>query len=128
MTFADSGNGSAIVTFSPDFTNPANSYVVTFRAIDRMYPADSSFGATVSFVVGVRNVAPVLDPIGPKSVVEGVQLQFLVTASDSNLTTPLIAIFDAPTGAVFSFVTGSQYRFTWTPTFTQSGVYYPLFR
>ena len=127
MTFADSGNGSAIVSFTPDFTQVLT-YNVTFRAIDRFYTADSSGPATVAFIVGTRNVAPVLDPIGPRSTVEGNTLQFLVTASDSNGTTPVIEAFSMPANASLVSISAGQSRFTFLPSYIQAGIYSVLFR
>lgn len=61
--------------------------------------------------------APVLDPIGNRTVAEGQALVITVTATGGSLTyfgpvLPPGATFDAPT-----------HVFTWTPTFSQAGTY-----
>jgi uncharacterized protein (UPF0179 family) len=64
------------------------------------------------------NVAPVLDPIGPKSVNEGATLSFTATASDSDLPAQTLTFSlgaGAPAGA--SITSGGA--FTWTPTESQ---------
>jgi hypothetical protein len=66
---------------------------------------------------------------------EASALQFYVTASDSNPNQPpTVSATNVPTGAALTFITRSQaqstcqYRFNWTPTYTQSGIYYVLFQ
>jgi len=70
------------------------------------------------------NTPPVLDPIGPKSVVEENTLSFTATASDSDLPAQTLTFSlgpGAPSGA--SITSGGA--FTWTPTEAQGpGVYY----
>ena len=133
MVFVDSGNGNATVTFTPGVSQSQQSFTVPLRAIDAVYPADSSIMKSVTFAVTGRNITPILDPIGPKSVVESSLLQFFVTASDSNPgQVPQIQVTDAPTGSSLTFVSAgsssTQFRFSWTPTYTQSGLYSVLFK
>ena len=70
------------------------------------------------------NTPPVLDPIGPKSVVEENTLSFTATASDSDLPAQTLTFSlgpGVPSGA--SITSGGA--FTWTPTEAQGpGVYY----
>ncbi len=68
---------------------------------------------------GEINQAPVLDPIGNRTLTEGELLEFTVTATDpdgNNLT------FSAsvPPGATFN---SSTQTFSWTPGFDQAGSY-----
>jgi hypothetical protein len=127
MVFADSGNGYGYLTFTPSLAQ-TGSKSVSLVAVDRAYPADSSGESYIVFNVGQRNVAPILDPIGPRSTVEAITLQFLVTASDSNATTPIIEAFDMPANASLVSIAVGQSRFTFLPSYTQAGVYSVLFR
>jgi len=66
------------------------------------------------------NQPPVLDPVGSKSVDEGHQLQFVVSASDPNGDAMTYSTNILPTGALFDTVTNT---FAWTPGFDQAGTY-----
>jgi hypothetical protein len=70
--------------------------------------------------VSSDNLAPVLDPVGNKSVNEGQLLQFTVTASDPDGDNLTYSAGSLPAGA--SFDPGTQ-TFTWTPGYSQSGTY-----
>ena len=59
------------------------------------------------------NQAPVLNPIGNKTVTADQTLSFTVSASDPDGTTPSLSASGLPTGAVFNTGTG---QFSWTPT------------
>lgn len=67
------------------------------------------------------NRPPVLNSIGNKSVNEGQQLQFTVSATDPDGNSLVYSASNLPTGASFN---SSSRTFSWTPTFTQSGIYY----
>jgi len=92
----------------------AGPYDVTFIASDG-YLADSE---VVTITVNNVNQAPVLDPIGAKSIDENANLNFVVTASDPDGTTPTLSAVNLPTGANFTAGT-----FDWTPTYAQAGPY-----
>ena len=87
-------------------------------------------GATASGGVQVNvaeiNVAPVLNPIGPKSVDELELLTFPVTASDSDVINGVDDALEfslgagAPSGATINPNTG---LFSWTPAAGQTGSY-----
>ena len=64
------------------------------------------------------NSAPVLGAIGSKSVDENANLNFVVTATDPDGTTPTISAENLPTGATFNSNT-----FDWTPSFNDAGIY-----
>ena len=79
----------------------------------------SEFSAGAEVTVDAGNQPPVLDQIGDKSIDEGIELAFTVTANDpdtpaNTLTYSLDA--GAPTGANIDPVTG---EFTWTPSEAQ---------
>jgi Putative Ig domain/FG-GAP repeat len=67
-----------------------------------------------------KSRAPVLDPIGDKTVNEGEGIQFSIHATDPNHDPLTLYAQNRPTGASFSSATGT---FTWTPTHYQAGEY-----
>nr|MBI3614343.1 putative Ig domain-containing protein [Nitrospirota bacterium] len=72
-----------------------------------------------TFTTTVQNVAPVLVPIGPKSVNEGDEIRFTLHATDQGpLDGPRLtyAAADLPAGATFNATTQ---EFAWTPTDAQ---------
>jgi len=120
--FADSGNGIGLFTFDPDY-GQASVYNVLFRAYDGgLY--DSLW---VEITVIDSNRAPVLDPIGPQAVTEGDTLQFVVSASDIDGTTPGLSAENLPLNATFEDSLNGHGLFVFTPDFTQSGIDTVLF-
>ncbi len=73
-TYVDNADGTGAFTFNPDYTQ-SGVYNVTFIASDGSL-ADSE---VVAITVNNVNRAPVLVAIGPKSVNEGVNLNFAVS-------------------------------------------------
>ena len=77
----------------------------------------------VTITVNEVNDAPVLDPIGAKSVNEETLLSFTVTAGDPDdvpANTVTLSATGLPSGASFIPATGV---FSWTPTESQQGSY-----
>lgn len=72
------------------------------------------------FQVGSSNQAPILNPIGSKSVNEGSLLQFNISATDANGDSLTYSADNLPAGASFN---GSTRTFGWTPNFSQAGIY-----
>jgi hypothetical protein len=67
------------------------------------------------------NLPPVLDEIGSKTIDEGQQLTFLLSATDPDPDSTLTYFTtDLPAGASFDTSTRT---FLWTPTFAQAGTY-----
>jgi len=79
----------------------------------------------ITVIVNEVNVAPVLAPIGAKTVSEGALLQFTVTASDSDIPAQTLtySASSLPLGATFN---PGTHVFSWTPASGQAGVYYNL--
>lgn len=98
--------------------NQAGSYIMSFIA------TDGELEDVESVVITVNNInrAPVLAPIGNKSVTENENLSFTIGASDADGDTITYSAQNLPDGAVFSGNT-----FTWTPTQGQSGSYQVTF-
>ena len=80
--------------------------------------------ASASFTIA-SNPPPVLGPIGDKTLTEGQNLMFTVTASDPNGTPVLSISAGQPSGASFTPATGV---FDWTPASGSAGTYQVTFR
>ncbi|MCH7946408.1 MAG: hypothetical protein IIC66_01275, partial [candidate division Zixibacteria bacterium] len=119
VTFTDNGDGSATFDWTPDFTQ-AGSYNITFRASDGALTDSEVVTITVT---ESGNQAPLLTLIGAKSVTEGLNLNFSVSASDPDATIPALSTTNLPTGASFVDNGDGSATFDWTPDFTQSGTY-----
>jgi hypothetical protein len=71
-------------------------------------------------VVRILNYPPVLAPIGNKTVLKGVKLQFTVTATDHDGDALTYSASTLPPGANFDETTKT---FQWTPGYDQAGEY-----
>ncbi|MBI3872745.1 MAG: hypothetical protein HY304_06690, partial [candidate division Zixibacteria bacterium] len=127
MSYVDSGNGFVYLTYKPALSDLPGVYSVNFIATDSVYDT-VSVSLNQVFNVGFKNVAPVLEPIGPKTVLEGDSLIFVVTATDSNGTVPFVSASNLPTNATFTGLGSGLGRFRFLPSYTQAGIYYPLFK
>jgi hypothetical protein len=117
--FTDSLNGVGLFEFTPDFAQ-AGVHNVTFYAGDG---TDTDSELVVITIAEAGNQAPILDSIGPKFVIEGELLNFIVTASDPDGTIPDLTALNLPTGADFIDNLDGTGTFDFTPDFTQAGVY-----
>ena len=88
---------------------------VHFEVLDGVLTVFENITITVT-----ANNAPVLESIGNKTVDEGQQLQFVVTAADSDNDTLTYSAYGLPSGA--SFDSGTR-TFSWTPDSDQVGSY-----
>ncbi|MGH8014919.1 MAG: putative Ig domain-containing protein, partial [Candidatus Zixiibacteriota bacterium] len=122
-TLNDNGNGTATLNWTPAFLQ-SGVYPITFRA------TDGTLVDTEIVQITVNNVpqAPVLAPIGNRSVNENVNLNFVISATDADGTTPTFNTSTLPTGATFVDNANGTATFNWTPDFTQSGTYNVTFR
>ncbi|PYE55656.1 putative Ig domain-containing protein, partial [Deinococcus yavapaiensis] len=117
--------------WTPSFTQ-SGSYTIRFRSTDGSLTSQAQ---DVTINVANVNQAPTLNTITtPQAVNEGQALNFTVSGSDPDGTTPTytatyliggVAQANLPTGASFNTTTGA---FNWTPSFTQSGSYVIRFR
>jgi hypothetical protein len=73
------------------------------------------------------NAAPVLAAIGPRNVNEGLVLNFGVSATDADGTTPSLSAENLPLNATFTNNGNGTGTFNFAPDFTQAGVYNVLF-
>lgn len=102
--------------------NSAGEYDVLFRVADNGEPPEGD-EATVTIIVGDVNQAPVLDPIGNRSVPEGQLLSFTVTATDPDGDALAFTADNLPPGAVFDEITQT---FSWTPDYNAAGNYHDV--
>lgn len=86
--------------------------------VDAVNPSGVTPGTTWTFTVAPRNDAPVLAPIGNKTVGEGEVLTFIVTATDPNGDALTFSASNLPNGATLDAATG---LFVWTPGFDSAG-------
>ncbi len=117
-TFVDNANGTGTFNFAPNFTQ-AGVFNVTFIASDG-FLADSEI---VAITVNNVNRPPVLAAIGAQLVNEGVLLSFNATATDLDATTPTLSAVNLPAGATFVDNADGSGSFSFTPSFSQSGIY-----
>ncbi|MHC4607687.1 MAG: PKD domain-containing protein, partial [Planctomycetota bacterium] len=108
-----SGAGTSGPTFTPTVTG---TYVFDLTVGD----GSLSHTDSVTITVTQPNRAPVLDPIGDKTVAEGGNLNFTVTASDPDGDTVTLSATGVPANATFTPATGV---FDFNPDFTQDGTY-----
>ncbi|MBI4597804.1 MAG: S8 family serine peptidase [Candidatus Omnitrophica bacterium] len=114
---------TGLFSWTPGFRQ-AGTYPVTFTAKDPF--GLSATQTTTITVVDIPNQAPVLTPIGNRSVDEGDPLTIALSATDPEndpLTFSVTGVL--PTGAS---LTASAGTFSWTPDFTQAGSYTVTFR
>ncbi|RKX22665.1 MAG: hypothetical protein DRP45_11185, partial [Candidatus Zixiibacteriota bacterium] len=118
MSFTDNGDGTATFFYAPDY-NAAGIHGFW------LYASDGELSDTTFFSVLVYNTnrSPVLDSIGPKSVVEGETLTFNVSAHDPDGTRLNLYATPLPDNASFQDLGNDTGVFFFTPDYTQSGMY-----
>ncbi|MBI5777889.1 MAG: putative Ig domain-containing protein [Planctomycetes bacterium] len=124
LTFVASGlpAGSAfypvskVFAWTPTYTQAGN-YNVLFRVTNGVSLSDEE---TITVTVTDVNVTPVVAAITNKTVSEGSLLIFAVSGSDAGNDVLTYTAVGMPSGANLNSSNGT---FTWTPDYTQSGVY-----
>jgi len=118
-TFVDYGDGSARLTWVPDFVGPNSSdgspFVVSLWASD----GDLSVSGEVAIRVVNRNRAPVIHAPGEVVVAAGSQLQFSLSAFDPDFESITWAWSSELPGATFD--SGNPGHFTWGSALTDTG-------
>ncbi len=107
-----SGTGSGLVIIPASTFTAPGTYTITVTATDA---AGNTAASTFTVSVAEVNVAPVLDPIGPHSVVAGQQLTFTAAASDANIPAQPLTFSLSGTVPAGASIDGSMGIFTWTP-------------
>jgi VCBS repeat-containing protein len=109
-------SSTGVFTWTPTTTQGPGDFQVTVRVTDNGTP-NLSDSETITVSVSEDNTAPVLAPIGDRSVDELTQLSFTATATDDPGDTLTFSLDGgAPPGASIGPGTGI---FTWTPTEAQ---------
>lgn len=116
---------SGVFTWTPTEAQGPGVYGITIRVTDNGTP-NLSDSETISVTVNEMNSAPVLLPIGDRTVDEETLLTFTALASDSDVPANAFTFTldaSAPAGAAIHPNTG---LFTWTPTAQQAPGVYPV--
>ena len=111
---------TGVFQWTPNEGQGPGLYAITVRATESG-PLNASDSETILVTVNEVNQAPVLNPIGDKTVNEGTLLTFQATTIDDNAIVYSLGP-GAPSGA--SLTTGGN--FTWTPTEAQGPGVYPI--
>ncbi|MCU0915393.1 MAG: tandem-95 repeat protein [Planctomycetes bacterium] len=114
--------GTALLAWTPA-AGDLGGYDVTFTVTDGGNggaAAALSDTTTMRLVVKETNAAPVLGPVGNRSVAETQTLTLNLTATDADGDTLHFVMANLPRGASFDPATGV---FTWTPALDQAGSY-----
>jgi hypothetical protein len=120
--FHDSTNGIGTFTFNPNYSQ-AGADTVLFYVTDGQL-ADSEY-----VFITVNNVdrAPVLNSIGPQSVLEGDSLGINISASDADGNFLIITAGPLVNHMTFTDHGNGTAFFSFLPDFSQSGVYFVRF-
>ena len=130
LTYTITGGSSETVSASIDGTTltltPASNYFTTtalnfvLKVADTFGDSDTSqFSVTVTAV----NDAPVIASLSDQEGSEGVEITFNITATDVDGDDLTWSSANLPSGAVFTDNDNGTSTFTWTPNYTQAGVY-----
>jgi polyisoprenoid-binding protein YceI len=114
--------GTQTFSWTPDYTQAGTYPNVTFTVTDDGTPAESDSEAITITVTDV-NRAPVLDPVGDKTINEEHGLLFAVTASDPDGDSLTLTASNLPGGAAFTENGDGTGIFSWTPDYAQAGTY-----
>jgi len=124
LTYSTSAlpTGAAFNTSTKTFswtptTSQSGNYNVTFTVSDGKAGTDSE---AIAISVGNINRAPVLAPIGNKTVSVSSKLSFTVSATDADGDALTFSSSALPAGAAFNTSSGA---FSWTPASSQTGTY-----
>jgi PKD repeat protein len=120
------GEFGAAQAFTVVGLNPGATYYFAMKVLDSVGHASSLSNVVSETTAGSGNSAPVLTPVGAKSVLENATLTFTLAAADADVGDVLsYSAAGLPTGASFNAAT---HAFTWTPTDDQEGNYHATFQ
>ncbi len=105
--------------------NGGTTYYVAIKVLDEAGHASALSNVVSGTTATTGNHAPVLTPIGDRSVVETQTLTFSISATDADGGTLTYSATNLPTGASF---TAATQTFAWTPTALQRGRYRVTFQ
>ena len=113
--FADEMNG--------DFSLQESSPCINAGDPDPIYNDPDGTRSDIGAFYRHQYYPPEIESIGPQSTFENQLLEFAVTASDQNGTTPSLFASELPAGAIFEDNMDGTGLFSWTPEFSQIGVF-----
>ena len=116
-SFADAGNGSALLTWAPRADQTGN-YTLTCTVTDFGVPAESAV-ETFSISVGEVNRPPVLEP--PVLATTGALRVIALTASDPDANELRFSAGGVPVGATFVDNRDGTAEFRWEPIASLAG-------
>jgi len=121
-SLSNNGNGTATFSWTPSYTNAGSYPNISITASDGQSPPLTDSEA---FTITVNNVnrAPAVAPVSPQTVDEDELLQFNVSASDPDGTTPTLSATNLPNGASFTDNGNATGTFSWQPTYDDGGTY-----
>ena len=117
--FVDNGDGTAVLSWIPDYSQ-AGSHVLDITVSDDSQPRAED-AESVTITVGDSNRAPVLAPIGDRTVSVGETLTLQLSASDADGDTLNFGVTDLPAGASLDDHGDGTATFSWTPDSSQLG-------
>ena len=109
---------TGLFTWAVPVAQPLGATTVTVRVTDNGTPALFAERTVSITVAPLVNQAPVLAPIGAKSINEQTELRFMISATDADLPAQTLtySATPLPPGAIF---TPGTREFVWTPTEAQ---------
>lgn len=110
-------------SWTPTFNQEGNYENIEFTVTNNGTPIELDT-ELITINVGNVNRAPEFDTVSPKEILENVQLNFSVQATDPDGDEFTLSASDIPSGASFNAQSGV---FSWTPTLSQSGNYIVTF-
>ena len=96
-TLTDNADGTATITATPGYT-AAGTSTVTITATDGALTHDTTFTLTTTNT----NRPPTVDAIADQSVAEAASFSLTITASDPDVTTPILNVTGLPSWAGFT--------------------------
>ncbi len=123
LTYSATGlpNGATFNAATRTFTwTPSNTQAGNYNVSFSVSDGSLNDAETVAISVGNVNRPPVLAAIGSKTINEGTNLSFTLSATDPDGDSLTYSATGLPNGATFNAATRT---FTWTPSNTQAGNY-----
>ncbi len=126
----------AMLSWSPSQFNSVGQYslldtfntiIVTDMRVVTEYQVCGTNQSQYFIISYSLNRAPILNPIGPKTVLTNQMLAFADTASDPDGAVPILSADSLPQGANFADNHNGTGTFTWTPGNNQAGSYHVWF-
>lgn len=112
----NSGGNNRIVAQETHVGEIWHARVTPFSATEAGTPYQSN-------LIAIGNLPPVLAAIGPKSIAEAQNLNFNISATDPDGTTPTLTTSSLPANATFVDHGNGTGTFNFNPNFTQAGAY-----